>query len=241
MPANARRLHQHVLLQKQIALANRPIHTHAGLTNVPTIQCVSWRVPGLISRTIAAKTPVVILHAHLTLLLSVAAHLEENNVAIPTSALLIVPGTTLTNAVLPFPKGRFVQALLPRLNAEIFPAFTTVFVRQKPQVPPTVVLRSLPIRSVPGRICLSSAAHASMPTSVLPMQPGRLVAAMPCPTVSPVLLLLSQSPAVPISVLTIINAKLMLPEPLNVAGTLLTKDVPKIMIHCCAEETRVST
>src|SRR5210317_1114048 len=192
MPANARRLHQHVLLQKQIALANRPIHTHAGLTNVPTIQCVSWRVPGLISRTIAAKTPVVILHAHLTLLLSVAAHLEENNVAIPTSALLIVPGTTLTSAVLPFQKGVFVQALLLRLNAEIFPAFTTVFARQKQQVPPTAVLRSLPIRSVPGRICLSSAAHVSMQISVLLMQQERPAAvlylsAKLCPMESPAL------------------------------------------------------
>lgn len=161
--------------------------------------------------------------------------------AIPTSALRIVPGTTQTSAAMLCPTVSLVLLLLLLLNVAAFPAFTTVFVRQKPQVPPTVVLRSLPIRSVPGRICLSSAAHASMPTSVLPMQPGRLVAAIPCPTVSPVLLLLSQSPAVPISVLTIINAKLMLPEPLNVAGTLLTKVVPKIMIHCCAEETLVST
>lgn len=178
MPANARRLHQHVLLQKQIALANRPIHTPAVQINVPTIQCVSWRVPGLISRTIAAKTPVVILHAHLTLLLSVAAHLVENNVDIPTSALLIVPGITLTSAVLPFLKGRFVQALLPRLNAEISHAFTPVNVKLMLLVPPTAVLRSLPIRSVPGRICLSNAAHVSMQTSVLPMQQERPAAVL---------------------------------------------------------------
>lgn len=160
--------------------------------------------------------------------------------AIPTSALLIVPGITLTSAAMLCPTVSLVLLLLLLLNVVAFPAFTTVFVRQKPQVPPTVVLRSLPIRSVPGRTCLSSAVHASMPTSVLPMQPERLVAAIPCPTVLPVLLLLSQSPAVPINVLTIINAKPMLPEPLNAAGTLLTKVVPKIMIHCCAAETRVS-
>lgn len=169
MPANARHLHQHVLLQKQIALENRPIHTPAVRINVSTIQCVSWRVPGLISRTIAARIVVQILHVHLTLLLSVAAHLEENNVAIPTSALLIVPGITLINAVLLFPKGLFAQASLPRLNVEISHAFIAVFVRLMQQEPPTAVLRFLPIRSVPGRTNLSSAAHVSMQTNVLPM------------------------------------------------------------------------
>ena len=135
-------------------------------------------MPGLILRTIVAKTPVVILHAHLTLLLSVAAHLEENNVAIPTSALLIVPGITLTSAAMLCPTVSRVLLLLLLLNVAAFPASITVFVRQKPQVPPTAVLRSLPIRSVPGRICLSNAAHVSMQTSVLPMQQERPAAVL---------------------------------------------------------------
>jgi hypothetical protein len=186
----------------------------------------------LISRTIVARIVAQILHAPVTLLLSVAAHLVENNVAIPTSALLIVPGITLTSAVLPFQKGVFVQALLLRLNVEVFPAFTTVFVRPKPQVPPTAVLRSLPIRSAPVTLLLSSAAHVSMQISVLPMLLERPAAVLYLSAVLYLKALLalpttSQSPAESINVPTAINVKPMLLERLT-AAKLYLKELPAL-------------